>query len=100
MENLLNFVKAEWDVISQAPFTFGVIALLMFGASYAWHRERINSLKEQKKIRDEDLAYLKDKTGSDDVRAIAQRVTAVEDELKELGETDFAKQFMDLPKLP
>ena len=77
-------------MISQAPATFVVLAVLMFGASYLWHRERIKKLTEQKQIRDDDLAYLKDKTGSNNVRAIAERVAVIESELKELGDTDFA----------
>ncbi|MEP1964941.1 hypothetical protein [Tateyamaria sp.] len=96
MEQFLKFVETEWDVVSAAPGTFAFLAVLMFGVSYLWHRERIKKLTEQKQLRDDDIAYLKEKTGSGDVREIAQRVSRIEAELKELGETDFAAQYTDM----
>jgi len=106
MEKLLNFVEEEWAVVSQAPMTFVVLAALMFGISYLWHRERIKKLTEQKQLRDDDIARLKEKTGSDDLAGVIDRITAVEGELRELGETDFVavwngeKKISDLPELP
>ncbi|MEP2890457.1 hypothetical protein [Tateyamaria sp.] len=106
MEKFLNFMDTEWDVVSAAPGTFAFLAMLMFGVSYLWHRERIKKLTEQKQLRDDDIAYLKEKTGSDDLVGVIDRVTAVENELRELGETDFvaiyngAKSISDLPELP
>ena len=106
MEILLNLVKSEWAVISQAPVTFVTIAVAMFGLSYLWHRERIKKLTEQKQLRDDDIAYLKDKTGSDDLNVAMERVAAIEAELKELGETDLVaiwngkNKISDFPELP
>jgi len=54
MEKLLHIIENEWVVVSAAPMTFAMLAVLMFGISYLWHRERIKKLTEQKKLLDDD----------------------------------------------
>ena len=103
----VKYLEKEWIVISQTPFTFITLALLMFGISFIFHREVIKRLKEQKQLRDDDLAYLKENTGTESLKSVVDRLSTVESKLKDLGEEDFLTTYTkargkisDLPKLP
>lgn len=52
---LLKTIKGEWAVISMAPFSFLILATLMFGAAYVIARWRYTAIIEQIKASRETL---------------------------------------------
>ncbi len=56
MHPILEFIKKEWSVLKQAPFSFAALVLVTLGMTYeavSWHYSgQISSLKEQ--ISDKD----------------------------------------------
>ena len=106
LESFVSHLFKEWEIVWAAPAAIAFISIAAFSLSFAWHREVISRLKQQKQIRDDDLAYLRDKTGAPDLKGVIERVASIEEELRKAGEIDFAKVFekglriSDLPQAP
>lgn len=62
MDKLLEYIANEWEVVSQAPFAFLIIAAIMFGLAYLAAKWRYTAVIEQTKSANETLKerlYLK-----------------------------------------
>ncbi len=55
MEKLLEYISKEWAVISQAPYAFLILAVLMFGIAYFAARWRFTAVIDQLKAANETL---------------------------------------------
>ncbi|MEM6623665.1 MAG: hypothetical protein AAF674_15655 [Pseudomonadota bacterium] len=79
---LIERLQIEWAVVSQAPFTFAVFAVLMLGAAFGVARllyaSRIDSLKERIQLRDDQLADIRRKAGTDSPEELASKIDDLE----------------------
>ncbi|MEZ8582981.1 MULTISPECIES: hypothetical protein [Vibrio] len=55
MDKFIEYIAKEWSVISQAPFTFIVLATLMFALAYFAANWKFSSIIEQVKASNETL---------------------------------------------
>ncbi|WP_462147141.1 hypothetical protein [Pseudoalteromonas gelatinilytica] len=55
MEKFIEYISREWAVISQAPFTFLILAAIVFGLAYLAAKWRFNAVIEQVKASNETL---------------------------------------------
>lgn len=55
MDKLFEYIAKEWSVISQAPFAFLILAVLMFGFAYLIAKWRFTAVIEQVNAKSETL---------------------------------------------
>lgn len=90
---LLKVIKAEWSVIAMAPFSFLILAALMFGAAYfvaSWRFTAVieeikaasETLKERLHLRSEQTESYREKAAKYDEK-LAEVVDSGETELRD-----------------
>ena len=55
MEKLFEYIAKEWNVVSQAPFAFLILAAIMFGLAYLAAKWRYTAVVDQTKSANETL---------------------------------------------
>ena len=107
MEKLVEYIESEWEFVSQAPFVFLLLAVLMYGVAYVairWRyssviaqlRESNDTLKERLNLKAEQAESYKEKALKSDA-AIEFIVTADQDELakRALSFVENFREFID-----
>lgn len=95
---LLKTIKDEWAVISMAPFSFLILAALMFGAAYFIARWRYTAVIEQIKASRETLTerlHLR----SEQTEAYREKAAKYDEKLAEIvdsGETELRNKTLKL----
>ncbi|POG02231.1 hypothetical protein BGP82_12850 [Pseudomonas putida] len=71
---LLKSIKAEWSVISQAPFSFLILAALMLSAGYLcarwYYAGRIDLLRERLQLKSEQAETYKERALKQDEKVL------------------------------
>ncbi len=55
MDKLFSYIAKEWEIISQAPFAFLILAAIMFGLAYLATKWRFTAIIDQVKASNETL---------------------------------------------
>lgn len=95
---LFDYIKSEWQTISQAPGTFLIGIIITGGAMYAFVRhqlgDRISALEERIKLKDDQLCEYRDKLNGASPDEVKARIDGLEGRLQELRE-EFAPRSLD-----
>ncbi|WP_371396221.1 hypothetical protein [Fretibacter rubidus] len=85
MQQILEYIQKEWAVISGAPITFLVLAVMMFGVAFWFFRERLSSAKDLIKLRDQKISDYEKKTGASSPDEAKARMDALEARIDDLS---------------
>lgn len=84
--DFVRHLEKEWAVVSQAPFTFILLAVFVFVATAVIMRflysARIATLEERIQLRDDKLRDIKEKTGTTSPDALIAKIDELEDRVK------------------
>ena len=106
MEKLIQIAEKEWAVVSGAPITMALIAIAVWAIVRHLYKDRLARARELLDLKSAQLSEIQNRTGATSPEEVIDRLSKVETELRELGETDFAAAFEkglkieDLPDLP
>lgn len=93
MEAFVGYLQAEWDVVRQVYPTIITIVVIISGLIYRIFQARLSAVKELLEFKTAQLKDIQNRTGTESPEEVAARLSAVEAQLKELGETDFVALF-------
>ena len=91
--DLIEIIKNEWSVISGAPFALVSLVVIIWIVIHRIYKERFKSVNELLALRNQKIEAIVDGTGSTSIEEALSRITVLETELKELGETDLVAIF-------
>ena len=91
MQEILEYIQKEWAVISVAPVTFAILAVLMFGLAYWCFKERLSSAKDIIKMREQKVADYEAKTGASSPEEAEARIAQLEERLNGIKVAGYEK---------
>ena len=85
---LIDYLKTEWAVISQAPLTFVagafILGIMMYGIVRLQFTDRLSSLNERLKLKDDRIFEYKRSTGADTPDQARRLISELEKRLEAL----------------
>ena len=100
--DFVSFIKTDWAVVSEAPFTFIIGAILIAALTYAFVRvqfsDRISSLNGRLKLKDDRIAEYEQNTGTQTPDEAKQVISSLEKRLEALEPRKLTQSQIDALK--
>jgi len=95
MVEFLKYMQKEWDVVSSAPVTIGIITILIWGCVHMLYKGLFKRSKEIRSLQESQINLIQGTMGASSVEEVVERLGSLEAELREAGETDLAAIFIE-----
>lgn len=100
MDRLFEYIAKEWEVLSDAPFAFLVLAAIMFGLAYLAAKWRFSTIIEQVRATNETLTE-RLRLRSEQAESYKERALKYDDKIQQVVDSDavaLRERTLDLVK--